>query len=400
MANNVSILFWIKANRINKRGAAPLMLRISFNNQRKEFSTGFSLEPSKWDNSKYRVKAKTQEANQINQYIDEAKAKILSIFRDMVLDEDISLDRLIDRFLGKDEQTLTLRQLVKYHNENFKSRVGVDFAFSTFEKYEITAKRIESFLLEHYKKPDFRLKDLNNRFITDFDYYLKTVHKNDHNTTTKYCKNLKKILNVAVTNNWIEANPFNGYKCSYKEVDRIYLSKSELEIIEGKNFKLQRLQIAKDMFLFQCYTGLSFCDMAKLNKEDISNGIDSNQWILIRRKKTDTRSAIPLLPQALRIIDKYKDNEGNKLLPCTCIQKFNSYLHELAELCGINKNLTSHVGRRTFATTIALANGIGLETISKVLGHSSTKVTQLYAVVTDLKLSEDMQLLKDRLQNY
>jgi hypothetical protein len=207
MANNVSILFWIKTSRINKKGAAPLMLRISYNQQRNEFSTGFNLEPSKWDKSKYRVKAKTQEASQINQYIDGSKAKILSIFRDMVLNEDISLDRLVDKFLGKDEQTLTLLQLVKYHNDNFKSRVGVDFAFSTFEKYDITAKKIESFLLEHHKKPDFRLKDLTHKFITDFDYYLKTVHKNEHNTTTKYCKNLKKILNVAVTNNWIQAIP-------------------------------------------------------------------------------------------------------------------------------------------------------------------------------------------------
>lgn len=398
MANNVSILFWLKVNRISKRGLAPLMLRISYNQQRKEFSTGFSIEPSKWDKSKYRVKAKSQEANQINQYIDGTKAKILSIFRDMILNEDISMDRLVDRFLGKDEQTITLLQLVKYHNSDFKSRVGVDFALSTFEKYDITARRIESFLLDHYKKPDFRLKDLDNRFISDFDYYLKTVHKNDHNTTTKYCKNLKKILNVAVANNWISTNPFQGYKASYKEVDRIYLSKSELAAIESKTFKLQRLQIAKDVFLFQCYTGLAFCDMAKLTKGDISKGIDSNQWISIRRKKTDTRSAIPLLPQALKIIEKYKDNNSDKLLPCTCIQKYNLYLSELAELCSINKNITSHVGRRTFATTIALANGIGLETISKVLGHSSTKVTQIYAVVTDLKLSEDMQLLKERLQ--
>lgn len=398
MANNVSILFWIKSNRINKKGVAPLMLRISYNQQRKEFSTGFSLEPSKWDKTRYKVKSKSQEAVQINQYIDETKAKILSLFREMVLDEDISLDRLTDRFLGKDEQTITLLQLIRLHNENFKSRIGVDFAFSTYEKYDITARRIESFLLDHYKKPDFRLKDLNNKFISDFDYYLKTVHKNDHNTTTKYCKNLKKILNVAVSNNWIESNPFNGYKCSYKEVDRMYLSKSELAVIEAKTFKIQRLKIARDIFLFQCYTGLSFCDMAELTKGDIFKGIDNNQWILIRRKKTDTRSAIPLLPHALRIIEQYKDNEGDKLLPCTCIQKFNSYLSEIADLCEINKNLTSHVGRRTFATTIALANGISLETISKVLGHSSTKVTQIYAVVTDLKLSEDMQLLKERLQ--
>jgi integrase len=398
MANNVSILFWLKTNRINKKGLAPLMLRISFNQQRKEFSTGLSIEPSKWDKSRYRVKNKTQEAIQINQYIDGTKAKIMSIFKDMVLNEDISLDRLTDRFLGKDEQTITLMKLVKYHNENFKSRIGIDFAFSTYEKYDITARRLESFLLEHYKKPDFKLKDLNHRFISEFDYYLKSVHKNDHNTTTKYCKNLKKILNVAVSNNWIESNPFQGFRAIYKEVDRVYLSKSELMAIEAKTFKLQRLQIAKDIFLFQCYTGLAFCDMANLTKSDISIGIDNNQWISIRRKKTDTRSAIPLLPQALRIIEKYKDYGGDNLLPCTCIQKFNNYLHELAELCGINKNLTSHVGRRTFATTIALANGIGLETISKVLGHSSTKITQIYAVVTDLKLSEDMKLLKERLQ--
>jgi len=398
MANNVSILFWLKTSRINKKGVAPLMLRISYNQQRKEFSTGFSIQPSHWDKSRYKVKAKSQEASQINQYIDGAKAKILSIFKDMVLNEDISMDRLVDRFLGKDEQTITLLQLVKFHNENFKSRIGIDFAFSTYEKYDITARRLGSFLLDHYKKPDFRLKDLDNRFIADFDYYLKTAHKNDHNTTTKYCKNLKKILNVAVANGWIDINPFQGYKASYKEVDRVYLSKSKLAAIEAKTFKLQRLQVARDIFLFQCYTGLSFCDMAKLTRDDISKGIDNHQWISIRRKKTDTRSAIPLLPQALRIIEKYKNEANEKLLPCTCIQKFNSYLYEIAELCEINKNLTSHVGRRTFATTIALANGIGLETISKVLGHSSTKVTQLYAVVTDLKLSEDMKLLKERLQ--
>lgn len=398
MANNVKILFWIKSNRINKKGLAPLMLRISYNKQRKEFSTGFNIEPCKWDNAKYKVKLKTGEAQQINQYIDEAKAKIFSLFKEMLLNEDICFDKLIDGFLGRNESTITLLQLVKLHNENFKSRVGIDYAFSTYEKYEITSKRIESFVKEYYKKPDIKLKQLDHRFISEFDFYLKTKHLNDHNTTTKYCKNLKKILNLAVVNNWIDANPFIGYKCSYKEVDRVYLSKSELHIIEAKSFKLQRLQIAKDLFVFQCYTGLSFCDMAKLTKSDISIGIDGNKWIITRRQKTDTRSAIPLLEQAIGIIEKYSCIESENLLPVYCIQKFNAYLHEIAELCGIDKNLTSHVGRRTFATTIALANGIGLETISKILGHSNTKITQQYAVVTDLKLSEDMQVLKDRLQ--
>lgn len=398
MSNNVKILFWIKTSRINSKGLAPLMLRITYNKQRKEFSTGFNIEPCKWDKSKYKLKLKTNEAQQINQYIDETKAKIFSLFKDMLLREDICLDNLVDSFLGRNESTITILQLVKLHNDNFKSRIGIDFAFSTFEKYDITARRIESFIKDFYKKTDFKLKNLDHRFISDFDFYLKTEHLNDHNTTTKYCKNLKKILNIAVVNNWIEVNPFNGYKCSYKEVDRVYLSKSELDLIEAKTFRLQRLQIAKDLFIFQCYTGLSFCDMAKLKKVDISIGIDSANWIVTRRQKTDTRSAIPLLPKALDIIDQYRDNESEFLLPTYCIQKYNTYLHEVAELCEIDKNLTSHVGRRTFATTIALANGMGLETISKILGHSNTKITQQYAVVTDLKLSEDMQLLKERLQ--
>ncbi|SDX56262.1 Site-specific recombinase XerD [Hydrobacter penzbergensis] len=233
-------------------------------------------------------------------------------------------------------------------------------------------------------------------FVSDFDYYLKHNDGNKHNTVVKYITNLKKIVNMAVTNGLLLKNPFVEYKSAYKDVERVYLTLPELKAIEQKEFKMERLRLVKDLFLFQCYTGLAYSDMAKLTDKDISTGVDGGKWIIIRRKKTDVRSAIPLLPMALTILGRYQGKE-TKLLPCYAIQKFNSYLGEIADHCEVNKNLTSHVGRRTFATTVALANGVSIETISKILGHSSTKITHQYALVTDLKVSEEMKQLKGKL---
>lgn len=203
---------------------------------------------------------------------------------------------------------------------------------------------------------------------------------------------------MAVTNDWIVKSPFVKFKSTFKDVERVYLTQEELTSIDQKVFKIDRLNLVKDMFLFQCYTGLAYSDMAKLTITDVKPGVDGNKWIIINRKKTDVRSAIPLLPKALLIIQKYEAKRiRDELLPCYTIQKFNSYLDEIADLCGIHKNLTSHVGRRTFATTVALSNGVSIETISKILGHSTTKITHQYAVVTDLKVSEEMNKLKAKI---
>ncbi len=375
------------------------MLRLTYNNERKEFSTGLAVDPEKWDSSKYKVKGKTEDATQTNKYIDEVKGKILSLFKDMLLDENVSLGLLVDKFLGRDEGNMSLLELIQYHNDNFESRIGTDFSLSTFKKYRVTFSRIKEFVQHSFSKPDLKLKELSYKFMADFEHFLKTVHHNDHNTAIKHCKNLKKIINMALLNGWIKSNPFTAFKCSYKDVDRVYLTQQELEQIENKTFSSRKLQITRDIFLFQCYTGLAFADMAKLRQEDISMGIDGGRWIITRRKKTDVRSAIPLLPKALALLDKYNAGADKPILPFYSIQKFNSYLHEIADVCGINKNITSHVGRRTFATTIALANGVSLESISKILGHTSTKITHQYAMVTDMKVSQDMQELKEKLSN-
>lgn len=315
----------------------------------------------------------------------------------MLKEGEINLDRLVDKFFGRDLVPMTLLELIQYHNDDFNKRIGIDYTFSTFEKYDILRKKMELFIPHQYGKKDIRLQDINHVFASDFDFYLKDNDKNQHNTVVKYIINLKKIFNLAVKNNWIVKNPLSNFRASYKDVDRIYLTLPELQAIENKNFKMPRLAIVKDLFLFQCYTGLAYSDMALLTAKDVSSGIDGNKWIIIRRKKTDIRSAIPLLPKALEILNKYFSEDNPQLLPCYAIQKFNSYLGEIADLCEINKNLTSHVGRRTFATTIALANGVSLETISRILGHSSTKITHQYAVVTDMKISDEMRMLKTKL---
>ncbi len=399
--NNLNILFWLYKSKLNKQGEAPIYLRITYNKERKNISTGFNIAPVRWDGDRTTVKGVKDDAIQVNAYISQTKARLMVLFNEMLKERDINLDILIDRFFGRDANNMTLMELVQHHNDDFKARIGTDYAYSTFEKYDILRKKLEAFIPYKYKKRDVRLKDLGHVFMADFDFYLKKHDGNEHNTTTKYLKNLKKILNVGVVNGWIDENPFEGYRATYKDVDRIYLTQSELTVIEEKEFKLERLRIVKDLFLFQCYTGLAYSDMAKLKTGNISPGIDGNKWIITRRRKTDVRAAIPLLPKAIEIISKHHIGDSNTdspLLPCYAIQKFNSYLHEIADLCSINKNLTSHVGRRTFATTIALANGIGLETISKILGHTSTKITAQYAVVTDHKIGQDMAQLSETLK--
>lgn len=394
--NNISIFVWLYKTKINKKGLSPICIRVSYGSQRKTISTGHTISTDRWDSAKSRVKGSTEEARQINDYLQSTQVRLVNLFNEMFKEGDINLDKLVDRFFGRDTNPMTLMELVKYHNEDFHKRIGIDYTFSTYEKYDILRKKLELFIPSKYGKADIRLKDLTPVFVADFDYYLKQNDGNKHNTVVKYITNLKKIVNMAVINGWLLKSPFAGYKSAYKDVERVYLTLPELKAIEQKEFKMERLSLVKDLFLFQCYTGLAYSDMAKLTDKDISTGVDGGKWIIIRRKKTDVRSTIPLLPMALSILGRYQGKNA-KLLPCYAIQKFNSYLGEIADLCEVNKNLTSHVGRRTFATTVALANGVSIETISKILGHSSTKITHQYAVVTDLKVSEEMKRLKGKL---
>lgn len=402
MENRVDILFLLRGTKKNRKGLAPIYSRIVVNSHRFEFSTGFSIDEKLWNGKASRVIGSSQQAKLINNYITTKKVEVQRVYNELLLEQKpIIVEAIKNKLFGiKEDEDKTIMELIEFHNAEFKARLGTDTSYSTYEKYEITRLRVSQFLKDKYQVKDIKLKDLKMVFISGFQAYLITKFKNKHNTIAKYCKNLKTIMNFGVLHEWLEVNPFSKFKIGYKDTDKVFLTKQELAAIESKELKQPRLDLVRDLFIFQCYTGLAYIDIKSLLKSEIQIGIDGNRWIIKRRTKTDQRSAIPLLPKAVEILEKYgwQDKQDNEfVLPVYSNQKINSYLEEIADLCGISKKITSHAGRRTFATTIGLGNNIPIETISKMLGHSSTKMTQQYAMVTDLKVSQDMQQLKEKL---
>jgi site-specific recombinase XerD len=310
---------------------------------------------------------------------------------------------LKNRILGIDAKERTLITLFTQHNKRVEKLVGQEFAPGTLERYKTVKKHLEDFLKADYKLNDIPLKKINHQFILDFEYYLKTTRSCGHNSTLKYIKNFKKIVRIAMANGWITTDPFLNYKVRLDVVNREYLTKEEIETMLNKDLHTPRLSQVRDIFIFCCFTGLAYSDVKKLTSNNLVMGIDGERWIKVNRTKTDTRSSIPLLPTALDIIAKYKDHPEviikEVLLPVLSNQKSNAYLKEIAELCNINKNLTTHLARHTFATTVTLTNGVPIESVSKMLGHSSIRSTQHYAKIIDRKVSDDMLALKNKLHS-
>lgn len=253
---------------------------------------------------------------------------------------------------------------------------------------------------EEYNYDDIYVKEVDLKFINRFEHYLKTNLKScGQNTVTKYVTNLKKIIRICYANDWISKDPFYHWKAKWKKVEREILSERELQILMETELPSQRLEQVRDIFIFCCFTGLSYIDVEKLSDNHIVLSIRGEKWIKINRSKTDTKSSVPLLPAAEKILKKYSSashNIQNGLLPVISNQKLNSYLKEIAVICKIDKKLTFHLSRHTFATTVTLANGVPIESVSKMLGHSSLKTTQIYAKVIDKKLMEDMRLVASK----
>ncbi|MEO0640467.1 MAG: site-specific integrase, partial [Bacteroidota bacterium] len=271
------------------------------------------------------------------------------------------------------------------------------------QRFETTLKHLRSFLQHQYQREDYYLVDLRFAFINDFDHFLRTQKKIGNNTTVKYLSLFRKIIFLAIENEWLEKDPFSRYKGRVKTIDRDFLTKEELERIQQKEFPTARLSQVRDIFVFSCYTGLAYADVAKLTPEHIRRHVDGSFWIDVNRTKTDSKSLIPLLSQAKAIIDLYKNSPErkikNQLLPVKSNQKMNAYLKEIADVCGIEKKLTFHIARHTFATTITLSNGVPIESVSSMLGHKNIRTTQHYAKIVQSKVGQDMRALEDKLSN-
>jgi site-specific recombinase XerD len=271
----------------------------------------------------------------------------------------------------------------------------------TVQRYRTSLKYTVEFMKWKYGVADMDLKKINHEFIMEYDFYLRSVRRCANNSTVKYLKNFNKIIRIALASGWIDKNPFSNYRAKVKKVERVFLTSSGLSTMQKKPMASRRLSQVRDIFLFCCYTGLSYIDVHKLTTSQIIEGIDGKKWIAILRQKTNVRTRIPLLPQALALIDIYEHSAERRitgqLLPVLSNQKMNSYLKEIADVCGINKELTFHIARHTFATTITLLNGVPIESVSKMLGHTNIQTTQHYAKILDVKVSSDMAMLEEKL---
>ncbi len=397
MSTTLKTYFFLYKAKVNSKGLAPIMFRLRYQQQVVQLATGYFIKPSNWVQDKNLVKQTDPHATVINKHLKDLEVKSYNFFSKMFQDDDVYLKGILEQIKGKTEGPVSLLKLVHQYNQKLKTRVGTDLMIATYKKYLGTESKLTAFV--HSKgKNDITLKELRLNFIDEFNTFMKLHYGNDQNTTCKHLKNLKTYIRYAVAMDWISKSPFSEFKVSYKAKEKPYLSLEELHRLESKTFDIYRIQLVKDLFLIQCYTGLSFADLDGLNGGNVTTGIDGNLWIIKNRLKTDVRSAIPLLPKALKLIVKYNPDfrvaVDKQLLPIYNIQRYNAYLKEIADLCGITKVLSSHAGRRTFASTVALSNGISIESISQMLGHSSTKITHQYARVNDLKVAAEMEKIK------
>ena len=398
----LSILFYLRNDKAKNPDQVPVYMRITVNGKRAEMAIQRSVNPEKWNNEGGFAKGTRKDIRDLNEYLDLLRSKVYAAQRDLMEEhKHITAEALRNRVQGIAEEQKTLTEVFGYHNQLMKEKVPGEYSKTTLTRYETTFKHVKEFVRHKYRTDDLYLNQLNHEFITEFDHFLRTKHNCNHNSSVKYIKNLRKVINLAVNNDWLNKDPFKGFSVKLKEVKRDFLTEEELQKLISHEFNILRLDQVRDIFIFSCYTGLAYVDVEKLTEDNIRKGIDGNLWIYADRTKTKTESNVPLLPEASRIILKYKDNpESNnkgRLLPVISNQKINAYLKEIATITGIKKTLTFHLARHTFATTVTLLNDVPIETVSKLLGHKSIRTTQIYAKVVEKKVSNDMEKLKNRL---
>lgn len=400
--NYFTILFFIKKSKLLKNGEAPICMRITVNGQRAEIQIKRSVEVSKWNSQKECTAGKDRKAMELNHYLDTVRTKVLKIHRELEQDgKPITADILKRRYYGEGDSPKMLLEVFREHNRKYRELMGKDYVAGTVLRYERTARYLEELLQKEYGMNDIPLKEINHEFITKFEHYVKTEKSCAQNAAVKYLKNLKKIIKAALVNKWITDDPFLEIHFKQTRTNRAFLTEEELGILLKKEFTIPRLQTVRDIFVFCALTGLAFTDVQHLRHDHIIKDGNGEYWIRKAREKTDNMCDIPLLDIPRMILEKYKGHpecmKKGVLLPVPSNQRMNSYLKEIADTCGITKPLSTQKERHSCATSVLLANGVPIETVSKILGHTNIRTTQIYARITDLKISNDMEMLIQRL---
>lgn len=402
--NTFSTLFLVENGKAVKNHAI-LYVRVTVNGKRTNISLKKKIPLQLWDSKKKKAKGTTSQARQINLYLTQVESQLFQCYQDLKFKGDIVTAKTIKaNFNGEGESIKTLQNILAYHT----CKTENTFAKGTIRNFAVTEGYLNKFLKKHLKVNDVYLNKLDYKFICDFENFLRSYWGKGHpkamgqNTVMKHIQRLRKMVTMAYHLEWIEKDPFLRWKPTFEKTEREFLSENELANLQSYDFKIERLDRVRDLFVFSCYTGIAYVDLMKLNSNNVSIGIDGSDWIFTNRQKTKSPVKVPLLKPALDLIIKY-DNHAlttitNTLFPMISNEKVNFYLKEIADACGIRKNLTFHMARHTFATTVTLSNGVPIETVSKLLGHTKIASTQIYARVIEKKVSEDMQLLKDKIE--
>ena len=398
----LKVSFIVRSDK-KQSGVSPVLMVLSLDGRRAYVTTGQKVEISKWDSYNGKFIGESAKIRTMNEFLERMRMDVIRIYNEMnSRQEDITVDELRKALKGENERkSKTLLEVCKLYNSSFEKLVGIEIGEITFKRYATFANKVEDFMKLKMGIKDIRLENIKYSFGLEYDHYLKSEVKLHQNTLVKYIQYLNRVLDYAVKYEWLDKNVLFGYKCPVKETKREYLTSDELQRIVDKEIKVIRLQEVRDCFVFCCYTGYAYKDAANLTPDHIGTGINGSKWIYTSRQKNDNVSNVPLLDQAMEIIEKYADHPDcvskNKLLPMKSNQKLNVYLKELADICEITKPMTMHIARHTFATTVLLSNGVSMEATSKMLGHSSLKTTQIYGKILETRVGSEMEILKAKL---
>ena len=399
MRSTFKVLFYLKRNAPKKNGLIPVMCRITVNGKISQFSCKLDVEEKTWNIELGRVSGRSTVAQETNRMLDKIRVGINKAYQD-ICDKDnyVTAEKVRNVFLGMGMNHETLLAVFRQHNEDYEKQVGKIKSLRSYWKYCIVYKHLEEFIKQHYKVSDIALKELAPAFITDFELFLRTEKNHCNNTVWSYMMPFRSIIFMAINNGWLQRDPFYAYSITKEETKRGFLSKEEINLLIKGTFKKPSYTLIRDLFIFCTFTGLSWTDMANLTKENLQTSFDGHLWIKTNRQKTGTESNIRLLDVAKHIIEKYDGmTDDNKLLPVPCYVNCKNSIKVIAKKCGIEKNVTWHMSRHTYATTVCLSNDVPIETLSKMLGHRSIRTTQIYAKITAEKVSRDMEKLSKQI---
>lgn len=387
----IAVAFLLRASKRNKQGLSPIEVSLSYNGERIYFSTGKFIKPTDWNKQKQMVKGNTTEAQLVNAYLIGLRNKVYEkevelMKRGYMVTVHLLKDAVYNRVESLKDKTLM--QVVFEHNEEKQNLIGNKVSKATYYCFDHTRRLLSEFMQKKYKREDIFLNEVNMGFIQSFHTFLLSDKSMAQNTCTKHLKFLKTMLNRAVANNYIQYNMIASYKVEREPVDIDFLTDDELRRIINYDTPIPRLEKARDFFLFGCFTGLAYIDIKTLQPEHLVKDDEGRIWIKKKRVKTGVLSRIPLLPMAKMILEKYKKED--KLIPIQDASDINKYLKDIAIYCHIDKHITFHTSRHTFASTVTLANNVSMEVVSKMLGHTNTRMTAHYAKLLDKYIGKQM----------